>query len=104
MSYSPAVAMAPAIDFTIRPEVLDLVFREVRLPVTDAAVGVKNSQDLFLLKRMLADLRFINLDSQSRFCIGPDDSSLPLDEESFAYDLAPPGHIVVNRFADDVAR
>src|SRR5437762_3515132 len=74
------------------------------LPVRHASVLAKAPQQLLLLKRMLHNFRFVDLDAQPRPRVRADDAAFFLDGETFAHDVAAPRHIRVNCLADDVAR
>src|SRR3954469_19838277 len=72
------------------------------LPVPDAAIGIEGPLKKFLLKGVLPDFGFVDLDPESRSGRRPHRARLPIDLESFADDVVPPGHVRVDRLANHV--
>jgi hypothetical protein len=68
----------------------------MKLPVTHAAVGVKDTLQQFLLKGVFANFGFVDRDTQTGTIIGLDGPTDFLDRETFLHNIISPWNIVLD--------
>src|SRR5688572_759427 len=73
------------------------------LPVADAPIAVEHALRHFLLEGMLLQGFLIDGNAEPRAGVGPHKAAFWLNSKPFLYDILPPGDVIVDGFADEVA-
>ena len=77
-------------------------FEFLRLPVSHASITIEDALGQLLLERMFFYFSLIDRDAEAGAGIRANESALFFNGEAFLNDILPPGHVLVNRLADDV--